>query len=328
MKTQVLAAVLAAASLVAAGPAHAEYPDRPISLIVPFPPGGTADNMARALQPALQRALKQTVLVVNKAGAGGAIGVSQVANAPADGYTVLLSLLSVASLPEQAVVNKQKPPFTLDQLTPVALLSAEPVAMVVPEASPYKSFRELIAAAKARPNALTFGSTGFFGEVHVRSEAFVDTAGIDARHIPYQGGGPLLNALIANEVDFGLLSRALTATQVKAGRLRYLATAGDEPWTEPAGLPRMKDQGVNFDTVAGTAVFIPAGTPEAVERKLRQAVEAASQDAEFRQMVAQTGGAVKYVAGSEFASFWSGYVKSIAVITRRIAQSEAQGKAR
>lgn len=328
MKNKVLAAVLAAASIVAVGAAHAEYPDRPINLIVPFPPGGTADNMARAMQPALQRALKQTVLVVNKAGAGGAIGVSQVANAPADGYNILLSLLSVASLPEQAVVNKQKPPFTLEQLTPVALLSAEPVAMVVPEASPYKSFRELIAAAKAKPNQLTFGSTGFFGEVHVRSEAFVDTAGIDARHIPYQGGGPLLNALIASEVDFALLSRALTATQVKAGRLRYLATAGNEPWTDPAGLPRMKDQGVDFDTVAGTAVFIPAGTPEAVERKIRQAVEVAVNDAEFKQMVTQTGGAVKYMPGSEFATFWSGYVKAIGVITRRIAQSEAQGKAR
>ncbi len=328
MKNKVLAAVLAAASIVAVGAAHAEYPDRPINLIVPFPPGGTADNMARAMQPALQRALKQTVLVVNKAGAGGAIGVSQVANAPADGYNILLSLLSVASLPEQAVVNKQKPPFTLEQLTPVALLSAEPVAMVVPEASPYKSFRELIAAAKAKPNQLTFGSTGFFGEVHVRSEAFVDTAGIDARHIPYQGGGPLLNALIASEVDFALLSRALTSAQVKAGRLRYLATAGNEPWTDPAGLPRMKDQGVDFDTVAGTAVFIPAGTPEAVERKIRQAVEVAVNDAEFKQMVTQTGGAVKYMPGSEFATFWSGYVKAIGVITRRIAQSEAQGKAR
>lgn len=328
MKNQVLAALLAATSLLALGSAHAQYPDRPINLVVPFPPGGTADNMARAMQPALQKALKQTVVVVNRAGAGGAIGVSQVANAPADGYTLLLSLLSVASLPEQAVVNKQKPPFTLDQLTPVALLSAEPVAMVVPENSPYKSFREVIAAAKARPNALTFGSTGFFGEVHVRSEAFVDTAGIDARHIPYQGGGPLLNALLANEVDFALLSRALTATQVKAGRLRYLATAGDEPWTEPAGLPRMKDQGVNFDTVAGTAVFMPAGTPEAVERTLRKAVETAANDPEFKQMVAQTGGAVKYVAGKGFADFWAGYVKSIAVITRRIAQSEAEGKAR
>lgn len=328
MKAKILAAVLTALSLAAAGSAQAEYPDRPINVIVPFPPGGTADNMARALQPALQKALQQTVIVVNRGGAGGAIGVSQVANAPADGYNILLSLLSVASLPEQAVVNKQKPPFTLEQLVPVALLSAEPVAMVVPENSPYKSFRDLIAAAKAKPNALTFGSTGFFGEVHVRSEAFVDTAGIETRHIPYQGGGPLLNALLANEVDFALLSRALTATQVKAGRLRYLATAGDEVWNEPAGLPRMKDQGVNFDTVAGTAVFIPAGTPEAVERKLRQAVEAAVSDPEFKQMITRSGGAVRYMAGTEFTTFWAGYVKTIAVITRRIAQSEAEGKAR
>lgn len=324
MKTTLWAAALAALSLVASPGARAEYPDRPINLIVPFPPGGTADNMARALQPALQRALKQTVVVVNRAGAGGAIGVSQVANAPADGYTILCSLLSVASLPEQAVVNKQKPPFGLEQLTPIAMLSAEPVAMVVPEASPYKTFAELIAAARARPDALTYGSTGFFGEVHVRTAAFADTARIKVRHIPYQGGGPLVNALLAGEVDFALLSRSLSLSQVKAGRLRYLATAGDEPWTDPAGLPRMKDGGVDFDSVAGTALFIPSGTPEAVERKIRRAVEVAAADPEFKKIVGSSGGAVRYSAGDKFAAFWAAYVKSISAITHRIAATETR----
>ncbi len=324
MKAKILGAALVAMACVAAGPVSAQYPDRPINLIVPFPPGGTADNMARALQPSLQKALQQTVVVVNRAGAGGAIGVSHVANAPADGYNILLSLLSVASLPEQAVVNKQKPPFTLDQLEPIALLSAEPVAMVVPQSSPYHSFRELIAAAKANPNKLTFGSTGFFGEVHVRTEDFIHTAGIEARHIPYQGGGPLVNAMLVNEVDFALLSRALTLSQVKANRLRYLATAGDEAWTEPAGLPRMKDQGVDFHTVAGTAVFIPADTPQAVERKLRAAVDAAAKSAEFNSIVTKMGGAVNYVGGDDFRKFWKQYAQNVSKIARRIAEREAK----
>lgn len=328
MKAKFLAAVLAALSLVTVGSAKAEYPERPINLIVPFPPGGTADNIARALQPSLQKALKQTVIVVNRPGAGGAIGVSQVANAPADGYTILCSLLSVASLPEQAVVNKQKPPFTLDQLLPVAMLTAEPVALVVPEASPYKSFSDLISAAKARPNSLTFGSTGYFGEVHVRTEAFIDTAAIQVRHIPYQGGGPLLNALLANEVSFGLLSRSLSLSQVKAGRLKYLASAGNDVWPDQAGLPRMKDHGVDFDSIAGTALFIQTGTPDIVERRLRQAIDTAANDPEFKQMVAKSGGAVQYSAGPDFTKFWDGYVKSISAITRRIAQSEAKGQAR
>src|SRR5690606_24336300 len=186
---------------------------------------------------------------------GGAIGVSQVANAAADGYTLLYSLLSVASLPEQATVNKQKPPFTLDQLVPLAMLSAEPVALVVPAASPYKSFSQLIETAKKQPEKLTYGSTGFFGEVHVRTAAFAQTAGINVRHIPYQGGGPLVNAMLANEVDFALLSRALSLGQVQAGRLKYLATAGDEAWADQPGLPTMKAEGVDFSSVAGTAVF-------------------------------------------------------------------------
>jgi len=328
MKKVLWAAAIAALSLVAAPGARAEYPDRPINLIVPFPPGGTADNMARAIQPALQRALKQTVVVVNRAGAGGAIGVSQVANAPADGYTILCSLLSVASLPEQAVVNKQKPPFTLEQLTPVAMLSAEPVAMVVPENSPYKSFTALIDAARAKPDALTYGSTGFFGEVHVRTAAFADKAGVKVRHIPYQGGGPLVNAMLAGEVDFALLSRSLSVAQVKAGRLRYLATAGDEPWTDPSGLPRMKDEGVDFDSVAGTAVFIPSGTPEAIERKIRQAVATAAHDPEFKKIVTTAGGAPYYSAGDKFAAFWASYVKDIAAITHRIAATETREKAK
>lgn len=328
MKNLLWAAAIAAVSLVAAPGARAEYPDRPINVIVPFPPGGTADNMARALQPALQRALKQTVVVVNRPGAGGAIGVSQVANAPADGYTILCSLLSVASLPEQAVVNKQKPPFTLEQLTPVALLSAEPVAMVVPENSPYKSFADLIAAARAKPDALTYGSTGFFGEVHVRTASFAHTADIKVRHIPYQGGGPLVNALLAGEVDFALLSRSLSLTQVKAGRLRYLATAGDEPWTDPAGLPRMKDAGVDFDSVAGTAIFISSGTPDAVERKIREAVKTAAHDPEFTKIITGAGGTPYYSADSKFAAFWASYVKNIAAITHRIAATEKRAQAR
>src|SRR5690606_31109430 len=142
--------------------------------------------------------------------AGGAIGLTHFANSPADGYTLMVSLLSVASLPEQAVVNKQKPPLTLDQIEAVAMLNREPVALVVPQASPYKSFPELIAAAKAKPDELTYGSTGFFGEVHVRTEAFGEAAKIEARHIPYQGGGPLVTALLAGEVNFALLSTPLS----------------------------------------------------------------------------------------------------------------------
>lgn len=317
-----LAAALAALCLVAPGGARADYPDRPLNLVVPFPPGGTADTLARALQPALQKVLQQPVVVVNRPGAGGAIGVGQVANAPADGYTLLCSLLSVASLPEQALVNRQKPPFTLDQLTPVALLSAEPVALVVPEASPYRALPDLLAAARARPNGLTYGSTGFFGEVHVRTEAFTDVAGLQARHIPYQGGAPLVTALLAKEVDFAILSRSLSAAQVKAGRLRYLASAGDEPWTDPPGVPRMKDQGVDFDAVAGTAVFMRAGTPAAVEQKVRQAVHQAAHDPEFRQAVANAGAVVQYSEGADFARFWAGYVKAISATTRKIALSE------
>ncbi|WP_299453191.1 tripartite tricarboxylate transporter substrate binding protein [uncultured Pigmentiphaga sp.] len=322
MKSKIFVAAFLGVSLAASSAIRAEYPERPINLVVPFPPAGTADNMARAIQPALQRALKQTVVVVNRAGAGGAIGVSHVASAPPDGYTILYSLLSVASLPDQAIVNKQKPPFTLDQLTPIAMLSAEPVAMVVPANSPYKSFSELIAAAKAKPDTLTYGSTGFFGEVHVRTAAFADVAQIKVRHIPYQGGGPLVNAMLAEEVDFALLSRALSLSQVKAGRLRYLATAGDEPWADPPGLPRMKDGGVDFDSVAGTAIFIPSGTPEAIEKKIRQAVAEAAHDPEFKKAVSSMGGQVKYFDGEQFAKFWASYVKSISAITRRIAATE------
>lgn len=129
---------------------------------------------------------------------------------------------------------------------------------------------------------------------------------------------------MAGEVDFALLSRSLSLTQVKAGRLKYLATAGDEPWTDPAGLPRMKDGGVDFDSVAGTAIFIPSGTPQTVERRIRQAVEAAAGDPEFKKIVSSAGGEVKYSAGTQFAAFWASYVKSIAAITHRIAATETR----
>lgn len=324
MRFKFISAALAALSMLAAGSALAEYPDRSVTLIVPFPPGGTADTMARAVQPALERALKQSVVVLNKPGAGGAIGLTNFANSPADGYTILCSLLSVASLPEQAVANKQKPPFTLDQLKPAAMLSREPIALVVPAASPYKTFGEFMAAAKAKPDELTYGSTGFFGEVHVRTEGFDEVAGIKARHVPYQGGGPLVTALLANEVNFALLSPSLSIAHVKGGKMRYLATAGDEPWSDPSGLPRMKDLGVDFDAVASTALFIRSGLPESVERTLRQAIETAAQDPEFKRLVMKTGGSPHYMGGSQFATFWQGYVSSISALTNRIVAREAQ----
>lgn len=163
------------------------YPDRPVNLVIPFPPGGLADSVARMLIPSLEAALGKTVIAVNKAGAAGALGTASVVNARPDGYNLLFTLSSISTLPEQAHVNHQKPPFLLNQLTPIARITTDPMAVVTYEDSRYKDLTQLINDARARPGMVSYGSSGIYGAVHVPAEMFAQSAGISLNHIPYTG---------------------------------------------------------------------------------------------------------------------------------------------
>lgn len=194
-----LAAAAAAFATLAA--AAQDYPSKPVTMIVPFPPGGVADTVARPVAEALARELKQPVVGENRVGAGGALGMGAAARAPADGYTVLMSLSSISILPEADRLLERKPAYTLAQFRPVARFTADPTVLVVRADAPWKSLADFVAAAKARPGAYNYGSSGNYGTMHVPMEMLKSEAGFRMVHIPYTGAGPAVLALLGGQVD-------------------------------------------------------------------------------------------------------------------------------
>lgn len=314
-------AIVLALGLSSATWAQGAYPQKPVTLIVPFPAGGIADLSARALKPSLDKALGQPVLIVNRPGASGAIGAVAVANASADGYTLMYTLSSVASVPEQAVLNGQKPPFTLDQFVPVARVTVDVVSLVVRADSPYKTYQDFAAALKANPKGMTYSSSGNYGISHFPAEMLLAATQTEARHIPYAGGAPMLTALMGGQVDFNIPVRTLALPHVQSGRLRYLAMYGAKRWAQAPDVPTLSELGVSIDFVPWTGLFAPAGTPADVLATLRRALRAASQDNQFVETVGKSSaGEIAYLEGSELEAFWKADLALTSVTIQRIGR--------
>lgn len=302
--------------------AHEVYPARAVNLVVPFPPGGLADSVARLLAPALERALGQPVVVVNRAGAAGAIGAAAVATAKPDGYSVLFTLSSLSTLPEQALVNQQRPAFLLSQLRPIARVSTDPLAIVVRAESPLKSLAELVAQARSKPGEVSYGSSGNYGTVHVPIEIFANEAQLKLNHIPYAGGGPLMVGLLGGQVDFSVLPRSSVTSQVRAGKLRILATVGAEVWPQFPSVSNTAALGLNVDVQPWTGAFVPMDTPPAVVDRLRSAFRIASESAEFKQALLKAEGGPAYLDAPEFKTFWDQDAARLAQAVRRMGKLE------
>ena len=204
------------------------YPDKPITMIVPFPPGGVADTVARPVAEALGRELKQTVVVENRAGAGGALGIGVASRAPADGYTVLLSLSSISILPEADKILERKPAYQLSQFKPIARFTADPTVLVVRADAPWKNVRRLRRRrASAIPASTTTAARATTGRCTCRWRCSRPQAGFRMTHIPYTGAGPAVVALLGGQVDAIASGPSTIVQQIQAGKLRALAHWGD-----------------------------------------------------------------------------------------------------
>ena len=317
-------AVLMLGAMFAASPAMAEepYPNRTVNVIVPFPPGGVAELTGRPALYTLSKQLKQPFILVNKPGAGGSIGAAAVTTAKADGYTLLLALASVSTNPEADKMAGRAPAFQLDQLTPIALLTADPVILMVRADSPYKTLKDLIDDAKKRPGAINYSSSGNYGTYHVATAMFNDAAGIDMKHIPYAGGGPALIALLSGQVDVGLLGPSVASAQIKAGKLRPLASWGGKRLAALRDLPTLKELGYNVEYYIWSGLFAPTGTPEAVIKTLRDGVRATVNDEEFKASMAKLETPINYLDAPEFKKFWDEDAKRLIEVVRKIGKIE------
>ena len=315
---QLSAASLAAATLPAL--AQDAYPSKPITMVVPFPPGGVADTVGRPVAEAMGRALGQPMIVENKGGAGGGIGMAQVAKSRADGYSVLMALSSVVVLPEADKILKRSPLFTLDQLKPVARFTADPTALVVRAESPWKTYQEFIAHAKSNPGAITFGSSGNYGTMHVPMEQLKAATSSFMLHVPYTGAGPAVLALLSGQVDALSTGPSSVMQHVRAGKLRVLTHWGESRLSALPAVPTLKEVGVPISYSQWSGLFVPAGTPEPVVAKLRQAAKAAAEDAKAKQALAAAGTYFQYQDMPEFERFVQADAKAMAAVVQRIGQ--------
>ena len=302
--------------------AQAPYPDRPITLIVPFPPGGVADTVARPVAEALARELKQPVIVENKVGAGGALGIGAAARAPADGYTLLLSLSSISILPEADAILARKPAYALKQFTPIARFTADPTVLVVRADAPWKSLAEFVAAMKQRPGAFNYGSSGNYGTMHVPMEMLKASAGFRMVHIPYTGAGPAVQALLGGQVDALASGPSTVLQQIKAGKLRALAHWGDKALAALPELPGLKQAGYPTQFAQWSALFAPAATPEPVLQRLRAAARKVATDPQVAATINRAGSPVEYLDAPEFQAYWDADARQMTEVVRQIGKVE------
>ena len=249
------------------------WPSRTITMIVAFPPGGQADLAARPVAAALEKVLGKSVVVDNRAGAGGMIGNAAAARAEPDGHTLLMALSSMVFLPEAERLYDRKPSYEMDQLVPIARVLADPGVLGVRKDSPYKSVADLVADAKKRPGQISYSSSGNYGASHVPFEMFQQAAGMKLLHVPYRGGGPALTAFIAGQVDITAQAPGVVNPHARDGNVRLLAHWGGKPTPELQGIPTMLElgyAGVEYYIWAG--LFAPKGTPAPVVARLREAM--------------------------------------------------------
>src|SRR3954469_19577214 len=239
----------AAATAAWALPGYAQeaYPSRPITLVNPFPPGGAADVVGRPFAATLEPLLKQPVVIETKAGAAGAVGGQFAANAKPDGYTLLVHIVSISGFAEVDKLFGREPKFTRADFIPIARLTSGPMVLVVNDKQPYKNLKELVDDAKSRPNAIIFSSSGLYGALHLPAALFMKAAGIQMRHLPTNGGGPAVNAILGNNSQVLVSSIAAASAQMKAGKLKPLATFGTERTASLPDVPTLKEEGYDVE---------------------------------------------------------------------------------
>ena len=280
--------LLAAAIAAAALPALAQYPDKPIKLVVPFPPGGPTDIVARPLAQALGTALKQTVVVENRGGAGGSIGADVVAKSAPDGYTLLMGTVGTNAI--NGALYKALPHHPVNDFTPVALVASSPVGLVVNPASPYKTVAEYLADAKANPGKVSFGSAGAGSPGHLTGEMFAAAAQVKLQHVPYKGSAPAITDLIGNQIPSMFDPVQATMANIRAGKLRALAVSGTVRSAALPDVPTFAEAGVKgVESRAWWAVFGPANMPADVTARLRSEIEKIAKSEAFRDSLGAIG---------------------------------------
>jgi tripartite-type tricarboxylate transporter receptor subunit TctC len=311
----------AALGLVAPRAFAAGWPEHAITFICPWPAGGTADLTMRALCSAAAKVLGQTIVVENRAGASGMLGLKAMASAKPDGYTIGQIPISVTRFAQLGSVQVDP----LKDLTYLARTSGQTFGIAVRADAPWKTLKDFVAAAKAQPGRLTYGSAGIGGATHVGMEEFALAAGAQFNHIPYKGGAPALQDLLGGQVD-ALADSSAWAPHVKAGKLRLLATWGDKRTQDFPDVPTLREQGFDVVVDAPNGIGAPRGLDPAVAKTLRDAFRAAAASAEFAAACNKIDAPVMYLDGPDYEKFVAATYRKETQLIERLKLRELLAK--
>jgi tripartite-type tricarboxylate transporter receptor subunit TctC len=283
--------------------ATAEYPDKAIRLVVPFAPGGSSEIVARSVANSLSARLGQSVFVENKPGAAGNIAMAEVKRAPADGYTLILGHVGTLAV-NPAIFGAQLPYDPIKDFTPITLVAKVPNVIVVNQQSGFKTLADLIAAAKAKPGSINYGSAGNGSAGHLATEYFAAQAGIELVHVPYKGSGPMLTDLIGGRTQLSFNGLPSLIAQIKAGTLIPLAVGSGSRTSALPDVPTIAELGFpNFETSQWYGIMAPAGTPNAIIDRLNSAIVQALKNKDGTQRMTEDGATLVGDSSAEFAAF-------------------------
>lgn len=314
-----LAAAMALTAMTVAGPVQAAWPERAITIVVPFPAGGGTDTFARPLAHQLGTQLGQSVVVDNKGGAGGTLGAGVAARAPNDGYTFFMGGAHHAVAP--SIYKKLNYDIQKD-FTPVALLAQPPQIIVVnPSKLPVTNVKEFLDKARANPSQINFGSAGMGSTHHLAGELFALKSDIKLTHVPYQGAGPMLTGLITGQVDVAFDGLGSSASHIRAGSIRPLAVASKERSPSFPDVPTVAEAGIpEYEVSTWYAMWAPAGTPPDIVKRMSEELVKALNTPKIKELWASNGSGVPNLTGADFGKFvdseitrWGGVVKQAGV---------------
>jgi tripartite-type tricarboxylate transporter receptor subunit TctC len=317
MMKRLALSLLAIAWAIAAGTAFAQdkWPQKPVTYIVPFPPGGTTDILARAIALKLGPALGTTIVVENKPGAGGNIGSDFVAKARPDGYTILGGTISSHAI--NPSIYKSMPYDAVKSFQPITLIGTNANVLVVGAASPYKSVQDVIAAAKAKPGSISFASAGNGTSQHLSGELFKSLAGIQMEHVPYKGSGPAIQDVMAGHVPLMFDTTVVAAPHIQSGKVRALAVTSTKRVGSLPNVPTMAESGVKgYEIVSWQGIFAPAGTPKEVVQRLNAEVVKILAMPDVRERLAGLGLDPVGNTPDEFAAFQKGEIAKWAKVVK------------
>lgn len=297
----------ASAAALAAGPGFAQeaYPSHAVTILNAFPPGGVNDIVTRPFAASLEPILKQPVVVETKAGAGGQVGAQVGASAKPDGYTLLSHNNGISGYEEVDKLFGRHPKTTRADFIPLARLVADPVVLVVNEAQPYRTLKDFLDDAKARPEAIIYSSGGLYGATHLPVALLEKATGIPKlRHLPTNGGGPAVVALLGNNAQMSTQTISATLPHLKAGKLRALASFGGTRSKALPEVPTLRELGYDLEYYLWVGIFAPKGTPGNVVSILNSAIAKAATADQFKNAITNVGLDVDYLDSESFAKFW------------------------